>query len=559
MALRGQLGEYLDIHAVCERIGRSVTFVRSAEAEGLFPRHKRFGARAGLWSAVDVEVWLRAQRVALTRQPSLMRPAGEPMRVELDVVTRVPRGKWSDPGPLVHVRVFCPAGGGPGDRIVVVAEMRHDSTAVMNMVEQVMGWVDEQYLAGTGGEALWVTTCDEPFSSNIPDARYEAMAVLATRDADGYHNPSWQVVTPAQLDDWTGHKVAWFPHEAYTEVTVTAWQRSGEVVDVPFDRLHIMDRVRALRFVDGVDADSPHAAVTRWAGRLLAEDIKDLVKTQRHSWDDGTTPGHGYEGPWPSLFAARLAPIHLSNRDKALVDEHATSTGPLTISSNSYLADLSAWIEQVDPDAEIPDADAARHLELVFEVALRDSDGRRPVPDERPDVFEPAAGRWNQVYLNSLHEVSLDPTSRAQRQLKRAIKRWIDEDAPITYHQDPSGRAAATAGTALAIMWPTTSPWFPQATLHADGNAGSRPVYLVIDGEIVGLLPQHDDELRQWNFGYGGSGPYVLTEAITAYVANGLGVPTDRLPWEWIFDAVAHADKNELDIRIPDIIRRITH
>lgn len=91
------------------------------------------------------------------------------------------------------------------------------------------------------------------------------------------------------------------------------------------------------------------------------------------------------------------------------------------------------------------------------------------------------------------------------------------------------------------------------------GRSALAPVYVEeLDGTLRALPRQPSMIATDWNFGYSGSGPDSLVEAIMRTFAQTEAIDRQHLPYAWLDDQVRHSDEDSLRISIDQLRKRIT-
>lgn len=554
--------DYLAIEDVVIETGLSAARIRQKVAEGTFPAPRRFGPRAGLWLAVAVDAWRQARRIGSTQQSSLRPDPPASLRNVVDTVVDVPAGVGRSI--RVHLRVFEPAAGGsPADRVVVVGELRPVGVSLVNSVERVMTFIDDEFLAGDGVQATWFGVHCDPDGLGF-GTFWAQNLVLSRLDGEPYTEPNWIPVRLQEIDRVLGDPLPWFPAAVYTADVV---RRSGlardQIIDVEFDRAGIRPLMTALRFLH----ENPRGKQHEQAAAILAHVVRAKADAMSSSeWDDGCTPPESAsmdeKARWPKRFAARLVPKQLTPEETAILQAHSSAPVPPGAPELQAIGgELHTWLESVDRFSANPDTNAQRQLEYVLEV-LEEYAGI-PIVRPEPDAVLSfnAEGSWDDQFVSALDEAK-QPGERQQNRLRTELNDW--RASVDRFGLAPGGCWAAIGteqdgSTRVAVLWPTHGNTIEQAAaLVADGAPGSRPVYVAENEQIVDVLPCPDGfRFGGWNFGYGGSGPYKLAEDIGHHFAQQLHVHSERIPMGWLHDYTSHSGEDTFRLNIADLARRI--
>ncbi len=138
------------------------------------------------------------------------------------------------------------------------------------------------------------------------------------------------------------------------------------------------------------------------------------------------------------------------------------------------------------------------------------------------------------------------------------------------YGYDPAGHLVASTTldpvrcgadfAVMAVLWPHEAParGLPDnARLVGDARSGDRPVYVRYSDSELDLLPWKPGEDRGWNFGYSGTTAGNLALAIIGAYAMTHQIPTNRIPYHCVYQAVTHFRGAGLMLTAGDITRHV--
>jgi|GEM_PF-2873811 len=557
--------EYLSIEAVVKQTGLSQSRIRQREEAGTFPARISFGPRAGLWLRDQVRAWKRAQENPTTTPQVSTTPARQqPLERIVDEVARIPAWRLREDGEY-HVRVFARERGSLEDAVVVLSKLPDSpGPSVTNAAEEIMTWVDSEYLAGAGASALW-------FDTYTMEGSYRAFVrnIVATKQHGKFADPIWPPTQISDVNRMLGFPLEWYPTQAYTKDTIRRWRSTGErTVDVVYDRFKQGDLLQALQYLHDLPESDPR--------RRTASELAPLVAYWFHTRETMYLP----ETPFtrdeteevPTHFAARLVPYTPTPQMRRVLEQYPETIDDGREVTRSLLVELRDWIESVDRYSDTPNTTVFHHLEQVLSAVtwlIHDPANTTSVPTDFVESYIPehnptqvfrAAGKWDERFLGAIEEHPEYADRREGRMLREQLI-----PKTLRYGRAPGGHIVAwgeldveNSWIDMGVIWPTEPKPFPEhASIVASGGNGDRPVYVAIGNTIVDLLSR-SSQFNGWNFGYGGGGPGQLEHDIIRQLAAHTELPRERMPQAWIEDQVEHSSEDTLDIRIEDAIRRIT-
>lgn len=547
--------EYLSIEAVVKQTGLSQSRIRQREEAGTFPARISFGPRAGLWLRDQVRAWKRAQEnPTTTPQVSTTPRRQQPLERIVDEVARIPAWRLREDGEY-HVRVFARERGSLEDAVVVLSKLPGSpGPSVTNAAEEIMTWVDSEYLAGAGASALW-------FDTYTMEGSYRAFVrnIVATKQDGKFVDPIWPPTQISDVDKVLGFPLEWYPTQAHTRDTIRRWKSTGErTVDVVHDRFKQGDLLQALQYLHDLPESHPR--------RKAASELAPLVAYRFHTIEslqlpETLSPRDDAE-EFPTRFAARLVPYTPTPQMRRILEQYPERVEDGEAVARLLHDELRDWIESVDRYSDAPDPTVFHHLEQVLPAVtwLARDLAESYFPERNPTQVFIMTGKWDERFIDAIEE----HPEYADRREGRMLREQLIPDA-LRYGRAPGGHIVAwgeldveTKTISMGIIWPTEPKPFPShATLVASGDSGDRPVYIAIGDTIVDLLSR-SSQFNGWNFGYGGGGPGQLEHDIIRQLAAHTGLPYERMPRAWIEDQVEHSSKDVLEIRIEDAIRRIT-
>lgn len=553
--------EYLSIDAVVKETGLSQTRIRQREEAGTFPGRISFGPRAGLWLREQVRAWKQAEEnPTTTPQVSTTPPRKQPLVRIIDEVARIPAWRLRDETEY-HVRVFSRQRGSLEHAVVVLSKLPDSlGPSVANAAEEIMTWVDSEYLAGAGATALWfdVYTMSGGYMAMAEGAgTYVARNIVATKQDGEFVNPIWPPTQLRDVDKVLGFSLEWYPEQAHTRDTIRRWRSIGETtVDVVYDRFKQGDLLQALQYLHDLPESHPR--------RRAATELAPLVAHRFHGVESAPSLSaqHIDEGEdHPQRFAARLVPYTPTSQMQRTLAEYPAELEDGETLARQLHPELRDWIESVDRFSETPDPTVFHHLEQVLPAVtwLARDLANSYFPERNPTQVFHMEGKWDDRFLSAIEEHPELENRREGRMLRAQL---IPEN--LRYGFAPGGYAVAWGPLNIekkwidmGVIWPTDPKPFPDhATLVASGNDGDRPVYVAIGDTIVDLLTR-SSQYNGWNFGYGGGGPGQLERDIVRQLAVHTGLPGEQMPQAWVEDQVEHASKDVLEIRVEDAVRRI--
>lgn len=570
----------LSADEVASQLGVTPARVRQIAAAGKLPPPSPQSGRGSLWYSDDVEALKSGQRRTL-RATGLEYP-GAPLARRVD---RVMTYHTKSPGTSSQLHIRAWDGPAPeGERRVVVLGSTTGFPDVRETdAEDVMQFVDEAVLGTMGASTVWFHL--EP-AGQWGSRSWQVFNLVATVGPDGsYTDPGWITSDVAELDRVVGSPVEWYPEEAYTAAAIDRWQRDpGEPIAVEFDFHGDAPPLAALRVLEAVPPTDLHAPDARSACRLLARHValNDLFQ-----WDDndGTRDTWSTGMDWPRLFAARLVPVQRSPLDRELLNRYPNDRPAADDERNhkeptwqredrELLRRIRQWQIDVGPYGDNKDSDLASALRTVassITTTLPMDLLRDDQPASRVALFDYPTCQYDNRYLDTVDFKCREPRCRAHREMvskalgdiehaecQFGVDLWGNDVATIRHAASSNWRGLAW----MAVNWPTlpTDPIPDGSSLVADGDGGSRPVYLELPDGRLRPFPhpgRFDDPETGWNFGYGGTGPGNLIQSIMTVFEITDQIPRSALPHGWIHDQVTHSDRQVLRIPVADLRRRI--
>lgn len=542
-----QVGEIL--HVTAAR-------VRQLAAERKIPRPLTFGPRANLWQRSAIEICqtrLASPRKQTTRQSGLLDDVTAPLHRTNDVILPLDiRGASSE----VHVRIW-QGDAMEGQRTVVVMSRPIGHPYADVNIERIVETIDDQFLAGRGGHALWFEAYLDEAGGRGPRFSLANVVFVHGRperrswNSSRYQSPVWIEHEIAEIDRVTGTAVEWWPPAAYTAAEIVRWQRDGDLLTVEDDRYELVPLEQALRTLRRIGPDDDQYDLAQHAITYIASDMADKDQLYDLPWDDGTVSPNAEA--WPTRFAARLIPHRLDDEARDLVFTIGRGNAAADLDIQALNDDLLAWLRNVDEfgdKSNLQLAAAARTILLTLE--RNEDELSEPAQDPVPRLFD-IAGPNDRKFLEALTWVTGEDIDRDRRQLHHEI--GVSED--IEYATAPGGNLVARSpgGDVFVVMWPTRGDTALTATrsLIGDRSTGDRPIYVEEDGKVVGLLNLGPHHFRDWTWGYP-SGVDSLASAIIHHVND--EHPSAQVPRAWIEDLLGYSTDPSLRIEIGDILRR---
>jgi len=594
--------EFVTAQQAADILKVSAARVRQMPDEGKLPDPIHLGPKANVWLRADVERLAAYSQsgATFTAVAELLEPAATPLDRIYDGFIDYP-SNFRDELLRLHVRAW--RGAAPdGERAVVVLGALSDRLDLVtaNLCE-IAAIVDREILAGRGGQATWFmyyagagagSTRDQGFENvilevNSPAPRFADRWLLplfsrpgtrSSSEADSgrgrFDNPHWRSSDIAELERIVGDRVECFPEPAYTETTVNRYLRAGrQTVEVEHDVTFEAQLMGTLARLEAVPMSDPFSRTARLVCPAIASEITTRAESNDPSvrWWDGTTPAHGFKrDPWPTLFAARLVPVQRGRRQEEMlsryeVDRQWPWNEERIQQERQLLRDLRLWLEDVDEYGDHADTGLAEAVEQATQIVehwLRVADERALAADVYPTHIPRrfrVAGECDRRYLGSITWKSAPVETRAARLLREHIH---GDDLRYGFDVDGQLIIDSPEQEAFVAHWPIVTPENPYPAgsfIIADGAIGSRPVYVEEpDGTLRALPRQPSMIATDWNFGYSGSGPGSLVEAIMRTFAQTEGVDRQHLPYAWLDDQIRHSDEDSLRISVDHLRKRIT-
>lgn len=579
---------------VASLLGVTAARVRQLVQEEKLPAPQILGQRTQVWRRADVEAIATTLRDegAVTAVSRLLAPAATALTRTFDDVLEYPT-PWGPAG-HAHVRIF--TGPAPeGERtVVVVGELSEEVISVHQHMGTIAQLVDERLIGVRGVTAAWfeyyphlpfgsspehhvdnvLLHVEEPTTRQLPNWRRREAAPAQGRR---YTSPSWSPSSVTEVERLIGAPLEVYPDEAYVPETIARWQRAGAAVPFTIDPDQLRSRFAALETLEQVPADALRHPAALAACPEIADTLTlslDLAAHSQSTRTDGTTPKRSLsqDEAWPTVFAAYLEPYAPGPLDQQRLASHMSSSTARKREGHALadlLHQLLLWELETGQYADTPQPRLHAAVTTAADVVRFQLSQNAPehLPRRRalhqPRLFE-VIGEHDQSYLDSIGFID-----DGQTPLYRMLRATLPTDPDAAYHyrygRDPWNRAVAHAHPEasdrqawMAIDWPGTPPRnIPPGThLVADGQAGSRPVYLQHPDGRLDLLPRGHSS-NDWNFGYGGGGPGALVDAITHAIADYAHLDVEDLPRAWIDDQVCYSSQDQLRISIDDLLRRI--
>lgn len=601
--LMPNISEFITAQQAADILKVSAARVRQLPDEGKLPQPVHLGPKATVYLRADVERLAAYSQSGktFTSVAALLTPADRPIDRIYDGFIDYPSSHRSEFLRL-HVRAWRGVAA-DGDRLVVVLGALSDRLdLVAANVCQIAEIVDREILSGQGDHAAWfmyysgsgsLAERDQGFENiilevNSPSARLgvdrwklpfftrsgRGASVEYHSDSRRFANEHWRASDIRELERVVGDRVECYPEPAYTEMNVNRYLRAGrQMIEVEHDVTFEAQLMGTLARLEAVPMSDPFSRTARQVCAAIASEITTRAESNDPAvrWWDGTTPAHGFKrDPWPTLFAARLVPVQRGRMQQEMlsryeVDREWPWNEERIEQEHQLLRDLRLWLEDVDEYGDHADpglAEAVEQATQIVEHWLRVADERALAADVHPTHIPRrfrVAGECDRRYLES---IAWKTTPVETREARLLLEHIHGDD--LRYGLDHDGRLVIDSPVqeVFVVHWPVVAPARPYPVgsfIVADGAIGSRPVYVEEpDGRLRALPRQPSMIATDWNFGYSGSGPGSLVEAIMRTFAQTEAVDRQHLPYTWLDDQVCYADEDSLRISIDQLRKRIT-
>lgn len=508
---------FVGLEGIAQILDVGESRVRQLIGQAGFPRPLiALGPRNRVWSSAAIEAWARSKRSDTTLSLATLSRGDGPLPRVLDEMTVVslPREGWAG---AVYVRAW----QGQGCVVALVADTESASGGITNRIEAVIETLVSQFPRQFGGEVCW-----------IQDQRVIGPAqmsnVILTRLAAGvFQDPSWIPAPYSELAAVVGEKVEIYPAKTLTEENVREVSRRGSPIELAADAAQVRSRVDELRVLSRAPLGEISMVVAR---DFIAQSLKMIDHMAASSMMRPLDAAEWQRESEDVLWAVRRVNQGLSSEARELMNRYYLEEDWSDEVKVAVIEDLLEWGASADEYSASPDLEAATvgHglaggiVMTIREEQLRETAqlkvsypiGRR-VYSMRPEL------PWVQSYLEGsvLTTVPREHRLREQRVLARALS--VSDDSEVLFGRDRFGNhiAMESRSVHLVVLWPVAvSPDTAPDAIRLEGNRDTI-AYLVVDGEVQGLLPRiRPPQSVGWTTGYGGAGPSDLASAITDYL-----------------------------------------
>lgn len=513
--------------------------VRQMVTEGRLPRPLAFGPRMYLFPRAAVDAYLSEETTSVIA--AQLPPIERPLQLKFDVVHRYRREPTKDSHPI-HVRIY----EGEGRVVCLLACLEGYSVLTGHgsyiAPEVARRWLPEHDMS----EITWVTLEDNgtpPFGQASTEITNLVLTQVRGGSPIAHWSPSWVDMTWAQVRTLVGGAaIDVYDWDAYTEDTVTSWQRSGKPVPIRHDPQGLeplalaLDQLRPLKVPQSLPA------------KAAAEQAL-VVQLRLRSTGTPYMPMRSGE-PEPTPNTTVRVPYALPDHLTEVIADQNLEVLPSFKQSAKNVDLLHEWRETVDEFSDEPKP----AITALIDTAITASEDLLMLthPENNPPAFVPAhhlrtatwtQGPWQKQYLEEC--TWGDPTPPLSTRERRLLEsqrpqgegwtvqlgRDYDDNAIMLLDHE---RTKRNEHDHFVVLWPKTYRHHPLpdgVQLVSEGDAGDMPVFVSRRGRILGLLPRAAGS-GQWNFGYAGGGPGQLARDIASFLEeDGCALTLEDRSW----------------------------
>ncbi|MBT2265969.1 hypothetical protein [Rhodococcus erythropolis] len=574
--------ELMDVNAAATALGVTPARIKQLVTQGRLTKPQVYGTKAHLYRTADIHLYRDVSNGEdVTLLAAALPDASAPLPRTTDFIVPTPITNRSSDNQHLHIRIW---DGSIDDvqRTVVLLSNLHGSTDVTeNRIEELAAWVDAEILHGRGPHAVWII--EHPRQGRAQPALINVVLRTSHSQQPPAHwltTGTWVPTTPSwhrlknitDLDRLVGEPVEQFPGSTYTAHTIEAWHRTHTpvpTIDDPHQLRHYAD---ALHLITRQPTSHPTEADT--AGHILADALHQQLaldaEDPKTTWLDDCDPAPDLDIEHSAVAMRRAA---LTTADRRILDEYST---PLeTAHLLDHMFTLRAWAEKLDTWAPPETQDPTLHAAVSLAVdhlsnMLHKNNIDDPTPPAINHLRDPHTvfGPLTRRYLDHVNwQPPTTPLTRQHRILqtnfhhadRSTLEYGLDLDGQLVARLPERATKEHTPHEEISVQWPYTPTAIPDGSnFVAEGSAGDLPVYIEHPDGSLHLLP-YDGSYGGWNFGYSGTGPQTLTEAIVRAVTHtdNLNAAQVEAIHRYIYSEVRHSEKESLAISI-DAIRRRT-
>lgn len=553
---------YVTIQEAARILGVTPHMVQQMITQGLIPKPNLLGERDELLNRSDV--------IAARNSPSTsgvvawMPPPPAPLKLIRDEVFQY-KDQWINSHP-VHLRVY----QGDDRTVALMSEPIQGSGShiLHNHFEHVAEQVLRESLKNIRGDQVtWIHIHDDSLFSLFPKQQTCIRNVILQRvlkensaNSVQWNELQWPRITWDNLYSVLGGAaVDIYDWSHYSPEIIAHWQKSNSPLEVHDDPQGLRPFCEALTyFITTLDVDENLKNIAQAA---LAFAIYE--RTPDPSW---TGYAEDHEAPAePTVTTTHSVPYNIPSALLPFLQEHTYENLPQYAEAEANYELLIEVEESVDQYADHPNHKVFGMIHLAIEAQVKhvllnahpetNPPARKPKNRVRT-ISPPAPGKWGQEYVS---RIAWEP----QVTIKARDKRRLGEDykvnsATTKFGQDLEGNSVMMSdyergGKLLRILWPTAySNDFSVEGVHivADGNESEKFAFLSRGGILVGILPW--DSGRQWNFGYGGSGPGALSRDVRKFLCD-CGIEINDRVRDWIEQKIFESPADHLDINLENL------
>lgn len=483
------------------------------------------------------------------------------------------------------------------DRAIVLAGNVKDLHIPQGRIEECVDEIARLYLRDARPFDFYIYYADRenkpylriPFDVDDGRRRSTAMvqrirsiatsSLLAARPEDlawgAFLNPRWHSMSLNEFRHLTGVTPDEYEDDLYTADIVRSYLQTG-VTMVPWDPNFL---ARSLAEVKSLDAIITTTGDQRLR-ELLSVAASTLCTDSRAIQAD-----YAYKREKPAFgILARQYP-KLADDDWVLLDSYSKNR-PAPWSED--FEGLDAIREILRDIKETGNPSNVRGVALaaleraeriitgwrkIMDNDFRERERQREAPAFRPSDVLYVAGDADRAYLETIHWTT-EPAC-GKEQCYTDLVKTLSSDAMrletmrIRKGCDPFGRAIVHAGNyfgleAYVVEWPQEIPAEPYSdteiivanNIYGGRPLGGRPAYINYENGRCDLLPATDyrSGMPGFTWGYGGTGPSLLQEAIKLACCSNIPAPESKFFRWWMESVVSTgAEQEEFKISVGEV------
>lgn len=397
---------------------------------------------------------------------------------------------------------------------------------------------------------------------------------LAARPADlawgAFSNPRWHSMSLDEFRHLTGVTPDEYEGELYTADIVRSYLQTGMTM-VPWDPYLLARSLAEVKSLDAIITtmdDQRLRELLSAAAAALCSDSRAIQADYEYKREE---PASG--------ILARQYP-ELTDDDWALLDSYGKNRPAPWSEDFERLDAIRALLRDIKESGNPSNVHGVALAALeraeriitgwrkIMDDDFRERERQREAPAFRVSDVLYVAGDADRAYLETIHWTT-EPGCGKEQCYPDLVKR-LSTDATrlekmrIRQGRDPFGRAIVHAGDyygldAYVVEWPQEIPAEPYPdtaiivanNIYSGRTLGGRPAYINYESGRCDLLPaaDHLSGMPGFTWGYGGTGPSLLAEAIKRACCSNIPAPESKL-FRWWMESVVSTGPEQEEFKI---------